>query len=204
MANNTHIRSFIQSWEGGLSRSTSDAASANPAPWLLNGVGGYHTNKGITFSTFSNLAPSLGYDITADDFFNMPDAVWNSIFKNGYWDVWGLDGVNSQAIADLLADFSWGSGAAGSLRSIEKYLATKGYSVSNFSQAVAALNELSAGNNEENIFLELIKWRENFYVSLSEPGNIEGWLNRLERGEGPKQSLLQFGLQTIKKKNCLL
>lgn len=193
MASVSNIRPFIQKWEGGLSRNTTDTASKNPAPWMYKGVNGWHTNKGVTYKTFVSFAPKLGYAITPDNFFGMPDAIWDAIFKNGYWDAWYLDKMNSQAIADLIADFSWGSGANGSFQSIRKYLLTKAYTVNSRLEAVEALNKLSF-LNETEIFNELVAWRESFFKSLSTFGTFgKGWLNRLN-------DLQKFGLETIQKK----
>lgn len=192
MANSNNITPFITKWEGGLSRNPADSASANPAPWPYKGVTGWHTNKGVTYSTFVSLAPLLKYQATPDNFFIMPNEIWNKIFKRGYWDSWHLDKLNSQSIADLIADFAWGSGIAGSFNSIKKYLATKGYSVKNTFEAVEALNKITVINGKE-IFLELVKWRENFFKGLNQPAFTTGWLNRLN-------DLKNLGLQTIQKK----
>lgn len=193
MANVSNIRSFIQKWEGGLSRQTADNASSYPAPWQYNGLTGWHTNKGVTYKTFSSLAAKLGYSNTAQNFFNMPDDIWDKIFYYGYWQPWGLDNLKSQAIADFIANASWGSGLTGSFNTIKKYLATKNINVSTREQAVEALNKLSA-LNETDIFLELIEWRNNFFKTLSDFSTYgKGWLNR-------SAELKQFGLQTIAKK----
>jgi hypothetical protein len=198
MADYRHPRKFILQWEGGLSRDAGDSASTHPAPWMHKGLSGWHTNKGVTFSTFESLAPMLGYAVTPENFFNMPDRIWEKIFKIGYWDAWRLDEMKSQAIADLLADFAWGSGIGGSFNSIDKYLATKGKQVTNREQATKALSELARGN-EKKIFLELIGWREKFFRSLGQPWNLKGWLNRLIHDEsGDRQSLKEFGLESIK------
>lgn len=194
MASVSHIREFIQKWEGGLSRNTDDGASSNPAPWPYKGVSGYHTNKGVTYTTFSGQASKLGYANTADNFFSMPDSIWNTIIKNAYWDVWYLDKMNSQAIADLLLDFSWGSGPYGSFKSVQKWLSTqKKIVVSSRLEAVEAINKLAA-LNEKAIFLELIDWRAAFFKGLSTYVKFgKGWMNRLN-------SLKEFGLETIAKK----
>lgn len=193
MANVSNIRPLIIKWEGGLSRDTNDTASKNPAPWTYKGVTGWHTNKGVTYATFINLANKVGYQPTAENFFNMPDSIWDGIFKIGYWDPWKLDNMKSQAIADTLACFAWGSGVQGSFNSVKKYLATKSINVSNTEEAVQQFNKLSLFN-EEKIFLELIDWREKFFRSLNQPVFLRGWLNRLA-------DIKQFGLNTIKKKS---
>lgn len=189
MAAVDHIRAFIQKWEGGLSNKSTDKAAANPAPWPYNGTYGWHTNKGVTYSTFASLGPSLGYAVTADNFFTMPAEIWDKILQAGFWNSWDLDNMKSQAIADLIADFAWGSGITGSFNVVKKYLAGKGKNVSTRTQATAALNDL-ARFNEKNVFLDLINARHDFFESLNEPANIKGWLNRLD-------ALKTFGLQTI-------
>lgn len=195
MANSSNIRPFIQKWEGGLSRNPADTASRNPAPWPYNGQTGYHTNKGVTYSTFASLAPQLGYTITPENFFTMPALIWDGIFKIGYWNPWELDRMRSQIIADFIADFAYMSGTQGSFNSIKKYLAGKGISVSTRGQAVDALNKLSLGN-EQQIFTELVAHREAFFKSLNQPTFINGWLNRLN-------NLKDFGLKTLLKKKSL-
>ena len=73
MADYRNIISFIKSKEGGLSSATTDTASRNPSP-CGNGSNGqpYHTNKGVTWSTFSSNASSLGYSASCSNFLNMP------------------------------------------------------------------------------------------------------------------------------------
>lgn len=195
MAKSSNIRPFIQKWEGGLSKNPADTAARNPAPWTYNNQNGYHTNKGVTYTTFLSLSPKLGYETSAENFFTMPAPIWDGIFKNGYWDPWELDRMRSQIIADLIADFAYMSGTSGSFNSIKKYLAGKGIQVSTRGQAVDALNTLSLGK-EQQIFTELVAHREAYFKSLNQPTFLNGWLNRLN-------NLKEFGLQTLLKKKSL-
>lgn len=110
MANSQSIVPFIYSHEGGLSRDPSDTASAHPAPWPYKGVYGYHTNKGVTYATFSYLAKKLGYADTAENFFTMPADIWGKIYKYLAWDHVAGDQLKSLGIANMLADWYWGSG----------------------------------------------------------------------------------------------
>lgn len=194
-------REFIQSWEGGLSRNAADSASAFPAPWTYKGLTGWHTNKGVTYKTFVGLAAKCNYAVTAENFFNMPNDIWDKIIKVGYWDQWYLDKLTSQAIAVLILDFAWGSGVNGSFQSIRKYLESKGTPVNSQLEAVKELNKLSLFN-EEKTFLELIAHREKFFrglASFSSFGN--GWLNRLNKSTDAKRPSLQtYGLALIQKK----
>lgn len=52
MADIQAIIPFTYKWEGGLSRATTDKASASPSPYVHQGVKGWHTNKGITYPVF--------------------------------------------------------------------------------------------------------------------------------------------------------
>jgi lysozyme family protein len=55
MADASKIIPHILQWEGGLSRNPADTASKNPAPCSYNGKTGYHTNKGVTYTTLQAL-----------------------------------------------------------------------------------------------------------------------------------------------------
>src|ERR1700690_3252638 len=103
MADYTKIIPLILEVEGGLSKSKADAASADPVP----DGSGYHTNKGITWTTFKQAAPACGFIASPELFYSMPEYVWNAIFKNLYWDKISGDKINSQAIADTLVDWAW-------------------------------------------------------------------------------------------------
>jgi lysozyme family protein len=67
--------------EGGLSNDPKDSASKFPSPTVQK----YHTNKGITYKTFINLASKLGYDPTIQNFLSMPNNIFLKIYKNGYY-----------------------------------------------------------------------------------------------------------------------
>ena len=150
MADYRNIISFIKSKEGGLSSATTDTASRNPSP-CGNGSNGqpYHTNKGVTWSTFSSNASSLGYSASCSNFLNMPDDVWGKIYKQGYWNPMKGDEVRNQAIANTFVEMNWGSG----MGSITKGTGTLGWlnsffqknynkNLTTISQMVDFVNEL--------------------------------------------------------------
>lgn len=194
MAKHSNIVPFFLKWEGGLSRSTKDTASANPAPWTYNGLTGWHTNKGVTYSTFKSMAPAVGYSVTADNFFTMPSNIWGGIMKIGYWDPFKLDEMNSQVIADTIVSWAWGSGVTGAATQLKKFLAKKGITVTSTSDIVNAFNSLVTISNEEQIFTEMVAAREAYFRAINQPANLQGWLNRLAEFKS-------FGLETIKKKS---
>jgi lysozyme family protein len=172
---------FIKGWEGGLSRALTDTAHKNPCPCPYNGQTGWHTNKGVTWSAFLTLGPQLGYDPSCDNFFAMPDDIWQKIYRFGYWAPMQGDLYKSQAIANNVAEIAWGSGVGGDTRVMKDFL-KKYYNivVSTPLQIVQAINKLTE-KTDKDVFTKLIEHRANFYKSLNQPANIKGWLARLDQ-----------------------
>jgi len=186
MADYRVIVPFILKWEGGISNHKDDRAAIDPVP---DGSGN-HTNKGITWQTFKGLAKKLGYVATPELFYAMPDNVWGLIFKGGFWDAIKGDQIRSQAIADILADLTWGSGLGNSSRIAKKALAKIGYkSGPKFfdEQTVRSINAapapklLDAINEEKTAFYYNIKGGEVF---------LKGWMRRATELFEEKKKLL--------------
>jgi hypothetical protein len=200
MADIKYITGFTEKWEGGLSRATTDTASKNPSPYTYKGQTGWHTNKGVTYSAFKSLAPRLGYKDTAENFLNMPQDIWLKIAKVGYWDIINLDAVKSQAIANLMFSWQWGSGYSWRNR-VQRYLVSKGinWSISDLKGLPNKLNELSDKQGEKKTFDELIEQKKQFLVSLNQPANERGWLRRLEDLKNNGYTFLGKSVEVIKK-----
>lgn len=181
---------FITAAEGGLSRSTADSASKHPAPWPYKGKSGWHTNKGITYSTFVAMAPKLGYQVTATNFFVMPEAIWAKIFKTGYWDLVKADKINSAPVALALVDYAFNFGPGGALRRISTWLASY-YQIDakGSAEIASAINNLTRKSDKE-FFLAFIEHRKRAYKALKQPANEEGWLARMEELKETGLSLL--------------
>jgi lysozyme family protein len=172
---------YIKRWEGGLSRDANDPAAVDSVP----DGSGYHTNKGVTWATFKGLAKKIGYNPTAALFYKMPDNIWLAIYKIGYWDPMNGDKINSQGIAELLADWAWGSGPGTAARYVQRYLVSKGYKIAvdgAFGPAsTKALNDEIKKAGAKKVFDDLHTSRLNFLKSL--PGWQHygtGWGNRLK------------------------
>ena len=191
MANISSIIALTKKEEGGLSRATTDTASKYPSPYIHNGVGGWHTNRGVTYRTFEALANQLGYQNNRENFINMPDDIWLKIAKNGYWDVLNLDAMNSQAIANLFFSWQWAAGYGWRNR-IKRYLASKGvnWNTSKLKEIPSIINNLVKQETEKKILDELIEQYKEFYISLNQPANIKGWLNRVDRLKAYAYSLI--------------
>lgn len=178
----------IHQYEGGLSADPKDtAAAAHPSPCGKDSKGNpYHTNKGVTYSTFKSLAPTLGYTADCATFLAMPDDVWIKIFKHGYWNPIQLDGVKSNGVAYLLADFSWGSGAGYVPPFLKKFLSTN-YNIiaSDTTSQIKALNNLTA-KDEQGVIQKISDARLSSLKTMKDKkGNSlfatygTGWTNRL-------------------------
>jgi hypothetical protein len=94
--------------EGGLSNSKLDWAAKNPAN--ANETG-YHTNKGVTWSTYRSKAEKLGLDPSPRAFVSMTDdqwgKIWNSVARST-----GLSDIQNQFPRSYCcaSRFTWGGG----------------------------------------------------------------------------------------------
>jgi hypothetical protein len=188
MAQYTKIITFIKSKEGGLSSATTDTASNNPSN-CGNGSNGkpYHTNKGVTWSTFKGLSSKLGYSATCNNFLKMPDDIWGKIYKDGYWNPMQGDRVKNQAIANTFVEMAWGSGVGsntssrGAIAYLKNFFKTKyNKSFDNITQIVDYVNELDDNGKTPELFEKLYDFRKGLYTSFNQPSNIKGWFNRLD------------------------
>lgn len=175
---------FIQKWEGGLSRDPNDTASSNPAPWPYKGLTGWHTNKGITYTTFISNASKLGYEPTKENFFNMPDELWLKILKGAYVAAFPVDKIaHLPRIQAVIITWAWGSGQSGA----ERYLANfqreeMGIVDSNITPEEIVKNFKKKINpvNESVWFEKLCKRRlEDMRKMRTWSAHGRGWTNRI-------------------------
>jgi len=168
---------YILRWEGGLSKHERDSASRYPVP----DGSGYHTNKGITWRVFSSIH---GSDADAiHRFYQMSQDDFREIYKL-YWNGVKADRVESQVIAEYMADFAWGSGVAGASRQIQKWLNTQGFKVAVDgkigNQTIGAINDLIEHKGEKIAFESLEAHRRHFLSHLRDFDVFgRGWYNRL-------------------------
>lgn len=193
MANYKNIVTQTLYHEGGKSKDPDDNASRNPVP----DGSGYHTNKGVTWTSFVALAPKVGYTPTAALFYTMPTEIWLKIFKLGYWDKVGGDGIKSQAVADMLVQRAWGSGSTKANKMIQQLLIDFGHKVFvtgvTNTQTVNAINLATNSKiKEKKLYDEFYKRNMAWLQSLSDwPKYRNGWTKRMN-------SLYDSGLQLIK------
>ncbi len=206
MANIASIIPFTYKWEGGLSRATSDTASAHPSPFTIvdpkdgKPKNGWHTNKGVTYAAFKDASAKYGFDNNAKNFASMPEDIWLKIAKGSYWDKLYLDNVKSQAIANVLFSLIWGSWLNWTGR-MQKYLKTKGvdWNKTNLKALPDIINAQVAKYGEKQVLDDIIELKKGYLLALNQPQNEKGWLNRLDALKDYSYSLLGSSVKQIEK-----
>lgn len=162
MAKAELLKPFILRWEGGFVDDPLDRGGA--------------TNKGITIGTFRNF---YGKDATVEQLKNITDEQWLHIFKSGYWDKWKADDIENQSIADIVVDWAWGSGAATSIKQVQKIL---GVAV----DGIVGDDTLTAINiaGQRSLFVKIHNRRIEFVENIvkrdpSQARFLKGWKNRI-------------------------
>jgi lysozyme family protein len=136
----------------------------------------------------------VGYAVTADNFFKMPDNIWLGIYKKGYWDEVKGDSYTSQALANAIVDYAWAFGVGGARTRISKYILDK-YKVNtkNFTEIANAFNTLTK-NGDKQVFDDFIEHRKQAFKALKQPANEKGWLTRMDTLRRDSLSLLYDGV----------
>lgn len=162
MAKAELLKPFILRWEGGFVDDPLDRGGA--------------TNKGITIGTFRNF---YGKDATVEQLKNITDEQWLHIFKSGYWDKWKADDIENQSIANIVVDWAWGSGAATSIKQVQKIL---GVAV----DGIVGDDTLTAINiaGQRSLFVKIHSRRIEFVENIvkrdpSQARFLKGWKNRI-------------------------
>lgn len=182
-----HIIPHILKWEGGLSNHKNDSASKNTCPIAYNGVSGYHTNRGITWTTFQSYCKEFNLDPLKEvnTFFTLTQEQAGKVFKKLYWDRVKADYIDSIPVANCLAQWAWGSGSVGAWNLLIKYFAKINKVADKWSTAADILNAKCKELGAKQVFKELCDMREQFFKDIAKPGSknavfLQGWLNRLE------------------------
>ena len=162
MAKAELLKPFILRWEGGFVDDPLDRGGA--------------TNKGITIGTFRNF---YGKEATVEQLKNITDEQCLRIFKSGYWDKWKADDIENQSIANIVVDWAWGSGAATSIKQVQKIL---GVAV----DGIVGDDTLTAINiaGQRSLFVKIHNRRIEFVENIvkrdpSQARFLKGWKNRI-------------------------
>lgn len=207
MANHKIITPFILKKEGGLSRAKTDTASKKPSPYTITArdinqrgnplvtASDWHTNKGITWATFTGLATKIGYQVNQLNWEKMPQNIWDGIFKKGYWDELSLDQINNQALANVAADFAWGAGPSRAAERLQMAVNTIRPNAlvvdGNIGPTSVRVINSFKGTQQKKLFEIYSASKDQFYKSLpKQEANQKGWENR-------HNELVEFSLKYL-------
>ena len=166
MADIKKLASFILKWEGGFVNDPLDRGGA--------------TNKGVTIAVWK----SQGYDKDGDgdidvaDLKKITEADAIMIMKKNYWDRWKADTIKSQAIANTLVDWVWGSGKWGIIIPQRILGVTADGLVG--PKTIEALNKQDSAKFLEKLYLARFNFLDDIVASNpSQKRFIKGWKNRM-------------------------
>jgi lysozyme family protein len=169
---------FVLKWEGPMGRSTNDSASKNPCPTPFNGKTGWHTVKGIIYSTWVSV---FGKDNDAR-FFAMNDEDWWKVFHGTFWTKMKLDSISNFKVAAFVCDVGWMSGTSRGIKTLQRGLKALGFDIKDDGEI--GPKTIAAANAADSIKLleAMYKERERFFREIAVGKNsvfLKGWLNRL-------------------------
>lgn len=168
MANIDKLIPHILKWEGGA-KYTNDPLDRGGA-----------TKYGITLNTLI----SIHYDANKDGKVDVNDVKalqledFKKILKRQYWDRWKADDIDNQSVANLLVDWTWGSGKHGIIIP-QRLLGVSADGV----VGEKTINVLNA-SNQRLIYNKVWQARKEFYEKIvqnnpSQSKWLKGWMNRL-------------------------
>jgi len=167
MANVKILAPFIIKWEGGFSDKSADKGGA--------------TMNGVTYDTFCAFRKEKGLPVpTIDDLKKISEPEWTEILKKKYWDYWQADNINSQAIANILVDWAFNSGAVTSIKSFQSLAGLKVDGV----VGPITLGYINGHKDQTDLFNRIWTARKDFFTNIVKNNStqlifINGWLNRL-------------------------
>jgi lysozyme family protein len=137
------------------------------------------TQTGVTLATYKDYCKKNGIsEPTVDNLKNIPYTTWRDILKSMYWDRWGADKINSQAVANMLVDWVWASGKHG-IRKPQELLGVKVDGIVG-NKTLAAVN----GRGEIGLIYQLRDARIAHFENIvkanpSQKKFLNGWKNRV-------------------------
>lgn len=175
MAKKEILIPFVQYFEGGFVNDPADRGGA--------------TMKGVTLTTYRAV---FGQRKTVNDLRSISDEDWALVFDKLFWKRWSADSIQTQAIANLLVDWTWNSGLYG-IKIPQRVLGVKVDGLVG-QKTIAAINGYS---DQQELFNRLWQERKAFYERIARGAQakfLKGWLNRLN---GIRWNQLKYGRKSI-------
>ncbi len=166
MADAKKLAPIILKWEGGFVNDPVDRGGA--------------TNRGITYATYKTYCKIKKLpEPTINDLINMSEDQWTDVYKMFAWDKWKADDIDNQSIANLVVDWTWGSGVWG-IKFPQRILNVA-------DDGIVGNITLSAINNypdKKELFQLLWNRRKRHFEDIAAKDSsqnrfLRGWLNRL-------------------------
>lgn len=186
MANSKHLIPFIFHYENGISEADMKLpyeqlfakAKVKGVVIAPNDKGG-PTLCGITMNTYNAYCAKVGKPkVTTETFLQMGAQDWLNVFEYFFWNKCQANAIESQAVADMLVDWTWNSGVF-AIKRTQRLIGVKDDGIVG-SKTIAALNSAAKGWR----FLDhLMCERIAYYWGIAdrEPkqkSNLKGWENR--------------------------
>jgi lysozyme family protein len=157
----------ILKWEGGYVNDPLDAGGA--------------TNKGVTLATWRH----VGHDKDGDGDIDAADIKLLSVedatmvLKKFFWDKWHADDIKSQAVAEILVDWVWGSGVWG-IKIPQRILGV----AQDGNVGPLTLKRVNEYPNQQELFNKIKQARIEFIDGIikRKPSQVrfeKGWKNRI-------------------------
>lgn len=190
MAKVDSIIPFIRKTEGGLSRDTYDPASKNPCTTPFFGEYGYHTSNGWTWTKWvesnGNDANSVTrwYNLSEKTMYDATMVDWTNMFKKYFWNLILGDQINSQRIANMIADWYFNSCKYAS-KDVQVILDTlfNDHLAQDGCCGPATIESINSAD-EPSLYQDIADKRKNFYhetviANPSDEKYLEGWITRV-------------------------
>ncbi len=181
-------------FEAGYQNMPADAGNYCPAKGKAGSqlIGTNHGTSAIGYAQYFGTCP------TVSQMKALPESTSKAIAKKQYWDQVQGDKINSQAIAHLIFDITYG-GSSGPLQVRQAINAIKGKgTVSEFTSFTLSDKEVDLINSipEKTFFNKLVSIRKNWLI-----GNTyqEGLTNRINKLVNIYASTLKEGIATVNK-----